>query len=220
MNLALFDMDGTLLPIDTNQSFGRFLIRHGWIEGQAWERTNSEFMAAHDRGDLDLDRYIDFSTASWRDRPPAEAHALLTAFVNEVIAPAIPAAAMTLVQSHRQRGDLIALVTGTNEFLAEPIAALLGIEHVLAVQLERDAAGKVTGRIAGIPSFAAGKVDRVHHWLADLSLSLRGFERVSFYGDSVNDIPLLELATHPVAVNPSAALEAVAVERGWRVVRL
>lgn len=217
-HLALFDLDGTLLPLDTNQAFGQFLARRGWVDAQAWQARNAAFLEDHHLGRLDLHRFIDFSTAPWRDRPEQEQLAVRAAFVAEVIAPAIPDAARRLVAQHQQAGDLVALVTGTNEFLAAPIAAAFGIAHVLAVQLERADAGRITGRILGIPSFHAGKVDRVHAWLAAQDLRLDAFASVSFYGDSVNDLPLLDVVSRPVAVSPSDALRQVAQAKGWAII--
>lgn len=218
--LALFDLDGTLLSVDTNQAFGSYLVGLGWCDGGDWTQRNAAFLDDHHRGELDLHRYIDFSTAAWRGRPMDEVEAVRAAFVRDIIRPAIPAAARALVQRHVDAGDLVALVTGTNEFLAEPIAAELGIAHVLAVRLERDAAGGVTGRIDGIPSFHAGKIDRVHEWLAQRCTQLEAFDEVSFYGDSVNDIPLMERVNRPVAVNPSPQLRALALQRDWPIVQL
>jgi len=210
--LTLFDLDGTLLPFDSNHAFTTYLAAIGWTAGPDWQSRIGAFSDAHDRGELDLHGYIDFATAAWRDRPAHEAHAVRAAFVREVIAPAVPPQVVELVDRHRRAGDLLALVTATNEFLAEPIAAALGIEHLLAVRLERD--------VEGVPSLHAGKIARVVDWLAQRSRRLDDFERVTFYGDSVNDVPLLEVVSHPVAANPSPALRALALRRGWPVADL
>jgi HAD superfamily hydrolase (TIGR01490 family) len=129
-------------------------------------------------------------------------------------------AAFELVRRHQERGDLVAIVTATNEFVTTPIAAALGVEHLLAVQLERESDGRWLGRIRGTPTFRDGKVGRVHDWLQGLGHRLGDFATVSVYSDSPNDLPLLEMATHPVATNPSPALEAVAQQRGWPILRL
>jgi HAD superfamily hydrolase (TIGR01490 family) len=218
--LALFDLDGTLLPVDTNQAFGRHLAQLGWVDAGDWAARNRAFLDAHHRGELDLDAFIAFCTAPWRERPQAEVDAARATFTREVIAPAIPAAAFALVRRHQQAGDLVALVTGTNDFLAEPIAALFGIDELIAVRLARDATGQPTGAIDGVPSFHVGKIARVHDWLATHGRTLTSFEQVVFYGDSVNDIPIMEKVSHPVAVNPSAALRTLADARGWPVLEL
>ena len=136
------------------------------------------------------------------------------------MAPQLLAPAHALLQAHRDAGDLIAIVTATNEFITRPIADALGVPHLLAVQLERDAQGRATGHIQGLPSFREGKIARVQQWLAGLGLTLAGFERSVFYSDSTNDLPLLDIVSEPVATNPSPALAAIASDRGWRILRL
>jgi HAD superfamily hydrolase (TIGR01490 family) len=121
---------------------------------------------------------------------------------------------------HQAAGDRVAIVTATNEFVTEPIAQAFGVADLIALQLLRDAQGHVTGAIRGVPSHREGKVTRVAEWLAHEGRDWSSFERVTVYGDSLNDLPLLERATEPVATNPGPALEALARERGWRVLRL
>ena len=140
--------------------------------------------------------------------------------MREVILPAIRPEATALVAAHRERGDRMAIVTSTNDFITAPIAAAFGIEALIATRLERDAAGRPTGRIDGMPALREGKVARVGQWLAESGLGWGDFGRISVYSDSPNDLPLLERATDPVAANPSPELEAVARQRGWRIVRL
>ena len=140
--------------------------------------------------------------------------------MREVIAPALRPAARELVESHRRRGDRLALVTSTNDFITAPIAAVLAIDTLIATRLELDADGAPTGRIAGVPAFREGKVARVGQWLAADGSGWRDFERISVYSDSLNDLALLEQATDPVATNPSPELAATARERGWRILNL
>ncbi len=220
MRLALFDLDGTLLPGDSDHAFGEFMVALGWADGAAWRERNDAFYADYQAGRLDLDAYVDFTTSAWRDRDPAQVLAVRERYLREVIAPQLHAPAFDLVQAHRDAGDLLAIVTATNEFVTAPIAAAFGVGHLIAVRLERDAQGRVTGRVRGVPSFREGKVQRVHDWLAGLGRCWADFERVSFYSDSTNDLPLLELASDPVATNPTPALAAIAQERGWRLLRL
>jgi HAD superfamily hydrolase (TIGR01490 family) len=138
----------------------------------------------------------------------------------EVVRPRITGGALDLVREHQARGDLVAIVTATNEFVTRPIAAAFGVDHLLAIELERDTAGNITGRIQGVPSYREGKVTRVVKWLEQFGRRWEEFERTSFYSDSSNDLPLLERASDPVATNPSQALEATARERGWRILKL
>jgi HAD superfamily hydrolase (TIGR01490 family) len=220
MDLCLFDLDHTLLPLDSDHAWGEFVIRLGWVDAEAQREANDAFYAAYLDGTLDVPAYIDFATRPWRERPAAEQAAAHALFMREVIEPALRPEALALVERHRVQGDLIAIVTATNEFITRPIARAFGVEALIAVELERDAAGAVTGRIQGLPSFREGKTTRVAQWLTGLGHDLRDFARVSVYSDSPNDLPLLELATHPVATNPSPALEAIARERGWPILKL
>ena len=141
-------------------------------------------------------------------------------FVREVMQPVLHAEALSLVRRHQDGGDRVAIVTATNEFVTRPIADLFGVDTLLAVALERDGQGRVTGRAQGVPTFREGKVTRVEQWLAEAGQRAADFERITVYSDSANDLPLLEWCTHPVATNPSADLEAVARERGWPILRL
>jgi HAD superfamily hydrolase (TIGR01490 family) len=220
MNLALFDLDGTLIPGDSDHAFGEFMITLGWVDADLHRRRNDEFYRQYLAGTLDIDAYVAFSTQAWRRRPPTDQQAASRRFIDEVIRPQMQPAAFDLLQRHRDAGDLIAIVTATNEFVTRPIAEAFGVEHLLAVDLERDASGAATGRVAGVPSFREGKITRVHQWLAGLGHTLDSFEHCVFYSDSTNDLPLLEIVSEPVATNPSPALEAIARERGWRILRL
>jgi HAD superfamily hydrolase (TIGR01490 family) len=220
MNLTLFDLDGTLIEIDSDHAFGQFLVEAGWADAEQFKRRNDQFYADYLAGTLDVAAYLDFATSAWRHRPEHEAHAVRERFVREVMQPALHERARALVQRHQRQGDRVAIVTATNEFVTRPIADLFGIETLLAVELERDGQGRVTGRAQGVPTFREGKVTRVEQWLAALGCAAADFDRITFYSDSLNDLPLLEWATHPVATNPGAALEALAQERGWPILRL
>jgi HAD superfamily hydrolase (TIGR01490 family) len=220
LNLTLFDLDGTLIERDSDHAFGEFMVAVGWADGPAWAARNDGFYRQYQTGELILEEYVDFATAVWRARPAAEAEAMRARFVDEVVRPLVTEKALSLVRSHQQAGDLVAIVTATNEFVTRPIAECFGIEHLLAVELEWGADGRATGRLRGVPTFREGKVHRVRAWLAERGLQLGDFERSTFYSDSTNDLPLLEVVTHPVATNPSAALAAIADERRWPLLRL
>ena len=220
MNLCLFDLDDTLLPLDSDHAWGEFVTQLGWVDAAEFGRRNDEFYAQYKAGGLDIAAYIAFATEPLRARSPAEAAAAHDRFMHERIMPNLRPVALELVRSHRDRGDLIALVTATNDFITAPIAQALGIADLIAVRLERAPGGTITGRIDGTPSYREGKVTRVHEWLAGRGTTLQAFERVSVYSDSVNDLPLLELATDAVATNPTPALEAIARQRDWRILNL
>lgn len=219
-NLCLFDLDGTLLPIDSDHAFGEFMVAQGWADAEHFRRRNDAFYRQYLAGGLDQDEYVEFATSAWRDRPLEDALALRQRYLDEVLRPQLRPEALALVRDHQARGDLTAIVTATSEFVTAPIAEAFGVPHLLAVRLERDVAGRYTGRISGTPTFQAGKVVRVHEWLQGLGRRLDDFERITVYSDSTNDLPLLALATEPVATNPSSALESMAAERGWRILRL
>jgi HAD superfamily hydrolase (TIGR01490 family) len=220
LNLTLFDLDGTLLPTDSDHAFGEYLVRIGWADGEAHRRRNDQFYADYLAGSLDMAAYVDFATSPWRGRSADELAAVTEAFLDEVARPALHPSALALVRRHLDAGDLVAIVTATNEFVTRPISALFGVEHLIATELERDAAGRVTGAIRGRPCFREGKIQRVADWLAARGTALADFERCSFYSDSTNDLPLLEHVSHPVATNPAPALAAIAAQRGWPVLRL
>lgn len=220
MNLCLFDLDHTLLPLDSDHEFGEFLIRSGLADPVEYRRRNDDFYQQYLQGTLVLNDYIRFSTSVWRLMDAPSQRELQQRFMAEVVEPAIHPQALQLVREHEAMGDLVAIVTATNEFVTRPIADAFQVPELLAVRLQRDAQGRVTGEIDGVPTFREGKVTRVEQWLTERGRTLADFERVSFYSDSPNDLPLLDLSSDPVATNPSPALEAVARERGWRILRL
>jgi HAD superfamily hydrolase (TIGR01490 family) len=220
VRVALFDLDGTLLPLDSDHGFGEYLVRIGWADPQEHRRRNDAFYADYLAGRLDVDAYIDFATSAWRVRDPAEVEAACRDYLDQVIRPAVHARALALVQRHRDAGDELVIVTSTHEVITRPIAALFGVTHLLATELERDGRGRVTGRIRGVACLREGKIERVQQWLAARGAALDTLESSWYYGDSMNDLPLLERVTHPVATNPGPALAEVARERGWPVLRL
>ena len=220
MNLTLFDLDGTLIETDSDHAFGEFMVAIGWVDRDAFQRRNDAFYEDYQAARLDIAAYIDFATAPWRTRPEAEALAMRERFMRDVMRPTFDARAMALVQGHQAAGDLVAIVTATNEFITRPIADGFGVAELIAVELARDDNRRVTGAVRGVPSFREGKVVRVEQWLAGQGRLYADFERITVYSDSTNDLPLLEWATHPVATNPGPALAAIARERGWPVLNL
>jgi HAD superfamily hydrolase (TIGR01490 family) len=220
VNLCLFDLDHTLLPIDSDHAWGEFMVEVGWVDAASFRRGNDAFYADYLAGRLDIDAYIAFATAPLRARSENERAAAHARFMREVIAPALRAEAQALVQVHRERGDRLVLVTSTNDFITAPIAAALAIDDLIATRLELDADGTPTGRIDGQAAFREGKVARVGQWLAADGKGWRDCERISVYSDSLNDLALLEKATDPVATNPSPELAAIARARGWRILTL
>jgi HAD superfamily hydrolase (TIGR01490 family) len=219
MKLALFDLDHTLLPLDSDHTWGVFTTEMGWTDPAVFSQRNDEFYAHYQAGTLDIHDYVRFATRAARERGATEAAQAHARYMDEVIRPRITAEALALVRSHQHAGDTVMIVTATNEFVTRPIAQAFGVSELIAVELQRDATGWITGEIKGTPSFREGKVTRVAQWLAARGLDWGDVE-MSFYSDSMNDLPLLEKAHHPVATNPDARLRQLATERGWRILDL
>lgn len=219
MKLALFDLDHTLLPLDSDHAWGEFTTRIGWTDGVEFQRRNDEFFAQYLAGVLNTYDYVRFATEAIKRQSPDAAARAHERFMQEVIKPAITPQALALVRERQEDSDAVLIVTATNEFVTRPIAHAFGVDELIATNLARGDGGWITGEIAGTPSFREGKVTRVEQWLAERSLGWGDVE-VSFYSDSTNDLPLLEKAQYPVATNPSPALEKIAQERGWRILRL
>jgi HAD superfamily hydrolase (TIGR01490 family) len=218
-HLALFDLDHTLLPLDSDYEWGEFTIGLGWCDATEFKRRNAEYFAHYRAGTLDIHDYVRFATQAIREQGPLKAQAAHAQFMREVIEPALQPQALDLVQKHRDAGHQVVIVTATNDFVTGPIAQRFGVQELIAVQLERDPHGGVTGEIAGTPSVREGKVVRMNEWLAARSLSWADVE-TTFYSDSMNDVALLEKVTHPVATNPDAKLRALAQSRQWRTLDL
>ena len=219
MNLALFDLDNTLITTDSDYEWGQFLIARGVVERDQYEARNDAFFAAYKAGTLDIHAYLMFALEPLARHTRAELDAWHAEFMDAVIRPAITPAARALVQAHLGAGDLCCCVTATNAFVTAPIAREFGIPHLIAAEAE-EIDGRFTGRPIGIPSFQEGKIKRVDQWLAGMNKSLAGFARSVFYSDSRNDLPLLERVTEAVAVDPDDTLRQTAVERGWRIMTL
>ena len=217
--LALFDLDHTLIPIDSDYEWGEFTIALGWCDATEFKRRNAEYFAQYRAGTLDVHDYVRFATQAMREQGAIKSKAAHARFMADVVQKTITTQAQALVQQHRAVGDDLVIVTATNEFVTRPIAEAFGVSELIAVELERNAAGEVTGEIKGMPSFREGKVARVEAWLAARNLSWEHVE-TTFYTDSLNDLALLEKATHPVATNPDQRLRALATERGWRILDL
>ena len=218
--LALFDLDHTLIPIDSDYAWGEFTTTLGWTDPVEFGRRNDEFFAHYRAGTLDIHDYVRFATDAVRTRGPAAAAEAHARFMQDVVQPVITDAARALIAQHRAAGDEIVIVTAPNEFVTRPIADALGVEELIAVQLENargaDGVDWITGNIRGVPSAREGKVTRMEQWLAGRGLGW-GDVRSTFYTDSMNDIALLEKVDHPVATNPDERLRALAQERGWRI---
>ena len=219
-NLALFDLDHTLLPIDSDFEWGQFLVRHQVVDCDAYQRRNEQFFAQYQAGNLDPVEYLEFALGTLAGFDPAHLKDLHAQYMREVIEPAIKPQALALLQRHVDAGDLVAIITATNGWLTAPIARALNVEHLIAARPELDQRGHPTGRLAGTPTQGHGKVVHMHAWLEGLKRPFTTFERSWFYSDSHNDIPLLSVVSHPVATNPSPRLAQHATALGWPLLQL
>ena len=219
MKLALFDLDHTILPIDSDQSWGRFTTTLGWTDAVEFNRKNDAFYAHYQAGTLDIHDYVRFATEAFCTRPRDEAEAAHARFMREVIQPVIREEALALLNKHRVAGEQLVIITATNEFVTRPIAQAFGVDELIAVELVRDAQGWYSGEILGVPSLREGKVERLQQWLHQRGLDW-GTVETTFYSDSSNDVPLLQRVNHPVATNPDAKLKAFALEKGWPILEL
>lgn len=217
--LALFDLDHTLIPMDSDYEWGEFTIAMGWCDATEFKRRNTEFFEQYRAGVLDVHAYVRFATQAIREQGAEKSSAAHDRFMAEVVHKAITPQALALIEQHRAAGDELVIVTATNEFVTRPIAQAFGVAELIAVELERDDQGRLTGEIKGTPSAREGKVIRMEQWLAARGLSWEAVD-TTFYTDSMNDLALLEKATWPVATNPDERLRALALARGWRILDL
>ncbi|MEW9900340.1 HAD family hydrolase [Chitinivorax sp. PXF-14] len=215
--LVIFDLDHTLLAGDSDVEWPRFLIKRGILDAATTQRQNDAFYEQYKAGTLNMDEFLAFSLAPLARFTMDELATLHADYMAEHILPIITAKARELVAGHKAQGDLVMIITATNRFVTSPIADELGIEHLIATEAEV-VEGRYTGKPTGIPSFQAGKITRLEHWLAERERTLDDFDETWFYSDSKNDLPLLERVTHPVAVNPDTMLKAVAEEQGWPII--
>ena len=216
MNLALFDIDNTLLSIDSDHAWGHFLVSQGVVDGPVYDRANDYFYSQYKAGGLNIFEYLEFALQPLAAHPRAQLDEWHEKFMATVIRPAITQSARDLVAGHLAAGDVCCCVTATNAFVTEPIAREFGVPHLIAIDLEEHE-GRFTGKPRGIPSFQEGKIVRVEAWLQTMDQRISDYPKSYFYSDSRNDLPLLERVSDPVAVNPDPVLLARAQERGWPV---
>jgi HAD superfamily hydrolase (TIGR01490 family) len=218
-NLALFDLDHTLLPIDSDYEWGEFLGRKGVVAIDDYRARNQVFYREYAAGTLDIHAFLRFALAPLASHPRDVLEELHRAYMSEVIAPHIRSEALALVAEHKALGDLCAVVTATNAFVTAPIAQAFGVEHLIAT-IPAQTEGRFTGGVRGTPCYREGKIVRVEEWLESLGRTWTSFARTTFYSDSQNDLPLLARVTDPVATNADASLEASARQNGWRMLTL
>ena len=220
MNLALFDLDNTLIAGDSDTAWPKFLIKRGILDPEHHARQNDYFYEQYKAGTLDIFEFLDFQLAPLARFPRHELDALHAQYMEEHIKPIIPQKARELVAAHQAQGDVVMIITATNRFITGPIARELGVSHLIAVELEEDDQGNFTGKPTGTPSFQEGKITRLNEWLAARGETLASYDKVFFYSDSRNDLPLLSIVSNPVAVDADDTLKAHAEAHGWPVITL
>jgi len=219
LNLALFDLDNTILAGDSDYNWSRFLIQEGYLDGAIHAEKNEKFYADYKAGTLDIYAFVEFQFKPLARNPRTVLNQLLKKYVEEVIKPMITEKARALVKRHQDEGDLIIVITATNSFITKPIAELFGIKNLIGTDPE-EKEGEFTGKVSGLPSFKEGKVTRLEAWLKGKNLSLASFEQSYFYSDSHNDLPLMQKVTHPVAVDSDDVLSEYAKSKGWPQISL
>ena len=216
MSLAIFDLDNTLLSIDSDHAWGEFLLEQGAVDPVAYREANERFMADYNAGTLDMAAFLEMALKPLADNSPEQLAAWHQQFMASKIEPHILPKAEELLARHRTKGDTLLIITATNRFITGPIAERLGVDDLIAVEPEM-VDGRYTGRVDGVPSYREGKVIRLQAWLEAQDITMDG---AWFYSDSHNDLPLLEKVDHPVAVDPDDTLRKVAEERNWRIMSL
>ena len=221
MNLALFDLDNTLLSGDSDFEWAQFLISKGVVDREVQEARNIQFYEQYKAGNLDIYEFLNFQLAPLARHRRAELDAWHREYMDRHIRPIIGVKARTLVLEHLAAGDLCAIVTATNSFVTGPIAREFGIPHLIGAIPAVDVhSGAFSGQPTGTPSFQGGKIIRVEQWLESLGLWWGAFDNSYFYSDSHNDLPLMQKVATPIAVDPDDKLRAHASAAGWPIISL
>ncbi|NWN92681.1 HAD family hydrolase [Marinobacter adhaerens] len=216
MTLAIFDLDNTLLAGDSDHAWGEFLVEEGFVDARSYSEANDRFYQDYLNGEMDYMKYITFALEPLSVNSVDTLKAWRASFMEKKVRPMLLEKADALLNHHRDQGHTLMIITATNRFVTEPIAEVLGIEHLIATEPEM-LDGRYTGGIVGTPSFQDGKVTRLNEWLDTHRKNLEG---AWFYSDSHNDLPLLKQVDNPVAVDPDPKLEAYATSQGWDVISL
>jgi HAD superfamily hydrolase (TIGR01490 family) len=219
MNLVLFDLDNTLLTGDSDFQWAQFLIEQRVLDREVYEARNIEFYEQYKAGTLDIHEFLDFQLKPLSRHPRSQLDAWHQEFMQQKILPLITLQARELIKRHLLGNNLCVIITATNRFVTGPIARALGVSHLIATEPEQ-MNGEFTGQVSGLPCFREGKIIRLESWLDEHNLTWMSFLESWFYSDSLNDLPLLNRVTHPVAVDPDATLKAHAEENGWPIISL
>lgn len=219
LQLALFDLDNTLLAGDSDFEWAQFLIEQGVLDREVYEARNLEFYEQYKAGTLDIHAFLDFQLKPLSRHSRSQLDAWHARFMQEKILPIVAPKARELVARHLKEADLVAIITATNSFVTDPIAREFGVPNLIATEPEQ-ANGEFTGKVAGTPCFREGKIDRLEGWLAGRGLKWGDITQSWFYSDSLNDLFLLQKVTNPIAVDPDPTLKVHAEQHGWPVISL
>lgn len=216
MALAIFDLDNTLLGGDSDFLWGQYLVDEGIVDADTYAKTNAHFYEQYQAGQLDIHEYARFAFRPLADYPMDQLKIWREGFFDRYVRPIILKKGMDLVQQHKSKGDITLIITATNRFITEPIAATYGVDHLLATD-PRLSEGRYQAEIDGTPCFQEGKITRLEAWMSEHNEGLTGSW---FYSDSHNDLPLLERVDHAIAVDPDEILESAARKNGWEIISL
>lgn len=216
MQLAIFDLDNTLIAGDSDYLWGEFLCEKELIDPVHHRQMNDQYYDDYRKGELNIDEFLIFQLRFIAGKSASELEHLRQEFIDNKIRPICLSRAFDLVNQHRKKQHQLLIITATNRFITEPIARLFDVDTLIATEVETDN-GKFTGSYTGIPSFAEGKVKRLRNWLENHPEKT---EKTWFYSDSHNDIPLLEYVDYPVAVDPDKVLFKYAHTQQWEIISL
>ena len=219
MNLAIFDLDNTLLDGDSDYNWGLYLVKKGYLDEGEYKEQNQKFFEEYQVGKLDIFAFAEFQFRFLKNNTRKFLNDVRSDYINEIIKPMILKKAADLVNQHKEAGDRLLIITATNSFITKPIGELFGIDELIGTDPEENE-GEFTGKVKGTPSFKEGKVTRLFDWLGEKNLKLADFEKTFFYSDSHNDLALLEVVTNPVVVNGDKILLEKAQEKNWPTLRL
>ena len=216
-NLAIFDLDNTILKGDSDYSWVNFLIQQGLVDKEEYEKKNKYFYDQYYKGKLDYDEWAEFALSTIKGKKPDEMEDLLSKFLREVIEPMINIYALRLLHKHNDNNDIMLLASATNSVIVEPIAKRLGFKNIIATDVEI-IDELYTGKVLGIPALSGGKLIKVREWM--LQNNIKSFDNTTFYSDSINDLPLLAEVSKPVAINPDDMLREECQKRSWDIIDL
>jgi HAD superfamily hydrolase (TIGR01490 family) len=219
MNLAIFDLDNTLLDGDSDYNWGLYLVKKGYLDEGEYKEQNQKFFEEYQVGKLDIFAFAEFQFRFLKNNTRKFLNDVRSDYINEIIKPMILKKAVDLVNQHKEAGDRLLIITATNSFITKPIGELFGIDELIGTDPEENE-GEFTGKVKGTPSFKEGKVTRLFDWLGEKNFKLADFEKTFFYSDSHNDLALLEVVTNPVVVNGDKILLEKAQEKNWPTLNL